>query len=114
MTVETIGALGYGIAAGGLFVADATGVIPDLGNFDIGQISSIGFAIWYGWYVTCRAIPKIIEQNATSFATAEDKHSAQMKDLTETFRADTAAARAAREIDREHFTCEGKRQAEKR
>jgi len=114
MTVETIGALGYGIAAGVLFVADAKGAIPDLGNFDIGQIGSLAFAIWYGYYLTTQSLPRIIEQNATSLAAAEDKHSRQADALIEAFRSEMAALRAARELDRGHFLCEAKQQAEKR
>jgi hypothetical protein len=106
VTGETIGAIGYGAVAGGLFLADATGAIPDLGGFDIGQISSIGFAVWYGWYVTCRAIPKIIDQNNEAAKAVAVEHRQTVAVLTETFKEEMSSVRDARERDREHFRCE--------
>lgn len=106
MTGETIGAIGYGAVAGGLFLADATNLIPKIDGFDIGQVSSVGFAIWYGWYVTCRAIPKIIDQHVAASAAVEAKHQEQVKELTTTFKEEMSSVRDARERDREHFVCD--------
>lgn len=94
MTGETAGAIGYGVVAGGLFLADAVGALPGFDGLNLTQVSSIGFAIWYGWYVTTRAIPRIVEQ-----------HGVQLLTATTAFREELAAIRREREADRQHFQC---------
>ena len=109
MTGETIAVVGYVAVAGGLLLADAVGAIPNLDGFNLGQIGSVGFAIWYGWYTTCRAIPRIIDQHAASSLAVETKHQEQVRELTMTFKGEMAAIRDARERDRDHFQCDKNR-----
>jgi hypothetical protein len=106
MTVETIAAAGYGVGAITLLLAEATGVIPTLDGFDVTQISSIGFAIWYGWYTTSRAIPRIIDQHALQLQAADSRHRESLSMAATAFREELASIRQERERDREHFQCE--------
>jgi hypothetical protein len=44
-----------------MFIADATGGTDSglIGGL-IGAVGSVGFAIWYGWHVTTKTIPSIV------------------------------------------------------
>lgn len=63
------------------------------------SLTSIGFAIWYGWYVTTKAIPRIVDQHSAQLDKAEASHGRQLESLSSTFREELRAAR-------EHFRCE--------
>lgn len=68
----------------------------------IAQLTSIGFSIWYGWYVTTKSIPKIIEQHAMQVADLGQKHERVVERLAEQYRNDINECRAhfERAIDR--------------
>jgi hypothetical protein len=63
------------------------------------SLTSVGFAIWYGWYVTTRAIPKIVDQHSAQVDKIEAAHERQINSLAATFRDEMRTAR-------EHFQCE--------
>lgn len=94
MSVETTAAAGYGLVAGAMLLAQAANAIPGIENFDIGPVASVGFAVWYGWYVTSRAIPRIV-----------DKHDEAVSRVTQAFESALADLREERERDRERFVC---------
>lgn len=73
------------------------------------SLTSVGFAIWYGWYTTAKAIPRIIEkqteqvdrifaQTALQIEKLEAAHERQLNSLAATFRDEMRIAR-------EHFQC---------
>lgn len=74
----------YAAVPGGL-LADVVPAVPNLDG--MASITSLGFAVWYGWYITTKTIPRII-----------DKHDEQIRHLTEAFREE------CREM-REKFLC---------
>lgn len=74
------------------------------------SLTSVGFAIWYGWYTTAKAIPRIIDkqseqvdkifvQTAGQIERLEAAHERQLNALSATFRDEMRIAR-------EHFQCE--------
>ena len=63
------------------------------------SLTSVGFAIWYGWYVTTRAIPKIVDQHQSQVDKIEASRERQINALTTTFREEMHANRQA-------FRCE--------
>ena len=108
ITVETVSAAGYGLVTGGLMLAQATDILPSLpgiSGVDVGQVASMGFAVWYGWYTTSIAIPRIIAQHAAQEKEKDLSHDRQIAALTESFRAELKDIREGRERDRERFRC---------
>ena len=63
------------------------------------SLTSIGFAIWYGWYVTTKAVPKIVDQHASQIEKIELAHERQINSLTAMFREELRETR-------ERFQCE--------
>ncbi len=63
------------------------------------SLTSIGFAIWYGWYVTTKAIPKIVDQHTAQIDKVEIAHGKQLDAMAATFREELRAVR-------DKFSCE--------
>lgn len=103
MTVESIGAAGYFLVSGALVLAQATELIPKLPEVELGSIASVGFAVWYGWYTTSKAIPRIIDQHVEQEKEKDASHERQIAALTAAFARELEATRNAREQDRERF-----------
>lgn len=64
------------------------------------SLTSVGFAIWYGWYVTTRAVPKIVDQHAAQIEKIELAHERQINALTAMFREELKDLRARFVCDR--------------
>jgi hypothetical protein len=60
----------------------------------LGMGGGVGFAIWYGYYMTTVAIPKIIASNAENVEKISGRHDATIKQIHEELRADRREDRA--------------------
>lgn len=65
------------------------------------SLTSMGFAIWYGWYVTTKAIPRIIDQHSEQLVKTELSHSKRVEQLASDFREELRATR-------ETFRCDNR------
>jgi hypothetical protein len=64
-------------------IADAT----DANYISVGSaLGSVGFAVWYGWYVTTRTIPKIVEDHQLTSDKVSSNHRAVVDKLVTEFR----------------------------
>ena len=77
-----------------LLIAEATGINTDNLPSILSAIGSIGFAVWYGWYVTTKTIPKIT-----------DKHDERIATLVQDFREEKEADRLAFKEALERVAC---------
>jgi hypothetical protein len=80
MAIETIAPVLYAAAAGGLLIAQAAGGLPEGVSVEgLTPLGSIGFAVWYGWYVTSRAFPHMNKQHCDERAAASKQHAEERK-----------------------------------
>lgn len=47
----------------------------------LSALSSIGFAVWYSWYVTTVAMPKMLESHREERKAAADQHADSVHEL---------------------------------
>lgn len=79
------------------------------GGFNLTSITSIGFAIWYGYYVTKFAIPGIVDKHAATMERLDAKHQEAMDQANERNQAHVERLvgdfRAELQTLRESFVC---------
>ncbi len=73
-------ALANGAAIVAAIADGAAQSIPGFNDFNFTSLTSIGFAVWYGVYVTRVAIPKIVEKHDAQILRKEEQHGAQLKE----------------------------------
>jgi t-SNARE complex subunit (syntaxin) len=79
------------------------------GGFNLTSVTSIGFAIWYGYYVTKFAIPGIVDKHAAQIERLDAKHQEAMDQANERYQSHVerivSEFRAELQTLRDSFTC---------
>ena len=84
----------------GVVLGDA--IPPNLAESDLihvlGGLTSLGFAVWYAWFVTVKVIPEKDKANREELGKIREDHRGQMSSLIADFRDESRLQREAHQL----------------